>query len=409
MRVALVAVGSEMLGGGRRDTNGDWLLDLLERHGASVGVRAIVEDDAETLAALLGALASSHQAIILSGGLGPTEDDRTREALSRALGRPLRRDRDLEGRLERAYRSRGYRFGPEQARQADLPVGSSALENRFGSAPGIRARLGETTVLALPGVPAELRGIAADVLPALLAGRKRAFARRTLKIAGRTESGVDAAVRDLYDGPGRRVTILASSGIVELLLRTEGASLEEATESLESLEAALRERLGDDLFGRDEESLAAAVGASLAARRETVGTAESCTGGLLGGALTEIPGASRWYRGGIVAYADAVKTKLVGVDPALLGAEGAVSASVARALSRGAREATGADWGIGITGIAGPGGGTDAKPVGLVHVAVTGPRGESGREVRLPGDRALVRARTVSLALDLLRRALREG
>lgn len=408
MRVALVAVGSEMLGGGRRDTNGDWLLDLLERHGASVGVRAIVEDDARTLAALLGALASTHQAIVLSGGLGPTEDDRTREALSLALGRPLKRDRDLEGRLEAAYRSRGYRFGPEQARQADLPEGSSALENRFGSAPGIRSRLGETTLLALPGVPAELRGIAADVLPALLAGRTRAFARRTLKIAGRTESGVDAAVRDLYDAPGRRVTILASSGIVELLLRTEGPSFEEATESLESLEAALRERLGDDLFGRDEETLAAAVGASLAARGETVGTAESCTGGLLGGALTEIPGASRWYRGGVVAYADELKTRLAGVDPALLGEEGAVSASVARALSRGAREATGADWGIGITGIAGPGGGTDAKPVGLVHVAVTGPGGETELERRLPGDRALVRARTVSLALDLLRRALRE-
>lgn len=409
MRVALVAVGSEMLGGGRRDTNGDWLLDLVERLGATVGVRAIVEDDAKILASLIGALAPSHEAVVLSGGLGPTEDDRTRDALSLAIGRPLRRDLDLARRLESAFRARGYRFGPEQARQADLPEGASTIENRFGSAPGIRARLGETTILALPGVPAELRGMAAEALPALLAGGKGAFARRTLKIAGRTESGVDAAVRDLYDAPGRRVTILASSGIVELLLRTEGTTLGDARASLEALEAAMRDRLGDDLFGRDEESLAAAVGAALGARGETVGTAESCTGGLLGGALTEIPGSSAWYRGGIVAYADAVKTRLAGVDPAELEAHGAVSAPVARALARGAREATGADWGIGVTGVAGPGGGTETKPVGLVHVAVEGPGGGTEREGRLPGDRALVRARTVSLALDLLRRALREG
>ncbi len=406
MRVAIVAVGSELLGGERRDTNGDWIVERIERAGGRVDLRVLCADDAGLLRSVVEAAAQTHDLLVLTGGLGPTEDDRTREALSAALGRPLVRDSAVEETIERAFRSRGYRFRASHARQAMRPEGTRGIENPVGSAPGIGARLGACEIVALPGVPAELRAMFDAAIVPLLATTRGRVARRTLKVAGRTESSVDEALADLYRRPGVDVTILASSGIVELRLRAEGKDEGEASAILAGVDAEMTSRLGDDLFGRDDETLASAVGRLLRDAGRTVAVAESCTGGGIGAAMTSVPGSSAWFRGGAVVYADDLKTAIVGVPAGTIAREGAVSATVARLLAEGARERFGSDYGIGATGIAGPTGGSPEKPVGLVFVAVAGGGETRVREMRLPGDRELVRARAVHAACDELRRVL---
>lgn len=260
---------------------------------------------------------------------------------------------------------------------------------------------------ALPGVPAEMRAMYVATVGQEVARIGRGLlARRTLHVAGRAESWVDERLRDLYDLPNTQTTILASSGTVELLLTARGTDAGEAARRLADLEAPMRARLGDDVFGTDDETLASVTGRALASRGLTVAVAESCTGGLLGGAITDVPGSSAWFRGGIIAYADDVKTGPLGVDPELVRREGAVSELVARAMARGARRALRADYALAITGIAGPDGGTAKKPVGTVHVALDDGGDGAVRFLDWPGDRTLVRRRAVAAALDLLRRTL---
>jgi len=246
----------------------------------------------------------------------------------------------------------------------------------------------------------------ASVAPRLAVLGGGALARTTLRIAGRPESWVDDLVRDLYGRPGTETTILSSAGTVELLLTARGPDAAGARARLAELAGTMRARLGDDLYGADGETLATVVSRLLATRGATLATAESCTGGLLGGALTEVAGSSAWFRGGVVCYADDLKTSLALVSEEVLSEHGAVSEPVARALAAGARRVCSADFGLGITGIAGPQGGTAEKPVGTVHVALAD-AGE-GRAVKLdwPGDRDLIRRRAVTVALDLLRRRL---
>jgi nicotinamide-nucleotide amidase len=310
-------------------------------------------------------------------------------------------------RIEALFTMRGRTVGPRQALQADRPRGASWIDNPLGSAPGFWLERAARVLAALPGVPAEMMAMFdASVAPRLLAASGRALARTTLRIAGRPESYVDDLVRDLYATPHTETTILASAGSVELLLTARGTGRDEARARLAALADAMRARLGLDLFGADDDTLPAVVGRLLAARGASVATAESCTGGLLGGALTEVPGSSAWYRGGLVCYADDLKVALARVPDELVRVHGAVSEPVARALASGARDVCGADFGIGITGVAGPDGGTADKPVGTVHLAVAD--GGSGRAVKLdwPGNRALIRRRAVTIALDLLRRRL---
>jgi nicotinamide-nucleotide amidase len=404
----LIAVGSELLRFGRRDGNGDWLQERLAQVGIEVLGRALVDDDAGRIASQVSAAAGRADLVVLTGGLGPTEDDRTREALAAWWGRPLVRD----GALLVELRARFARFGrtpsPAQERQADLPEGARALDNPVGSAPGLLLSRGGVDVIALPGVPAEMRAMAeAHVLPL---GRQRAggtsLRTRMLHVSGRLESEVDAAVADLYAGEGTVVTILAGAGEVHLGLRAEGPRPEVAEGRLQSLDAALRARLGRDVYGADQDTLASVTGAALAGAGQTLAVAESCTAGLLAAQITAVPGASAWFRGGLVVYANDLKTSLAGVAEDLLRAHGAVSAAVAEALAAGARERLDAHWGLGVTGIAGPDGGTADKPVGLVFVALSGPAGGKVRRLHLPGDRDLVRRRAAAVALDVLRRAL---
>jgi len=339
--------------------------------------------------------------------LGPTEDDRTREALALALDAPLTRDRVMAERIAALFAAHGRVAGPRQARQADRPYGMAWIDNPLGSAPGMLLERDSGLLAALPGIPAEMRAMFdASVAPGLAARSRGALARTTLRIAGRPESFVEDLLRDLYDREGTETTILASSGSVELVLTARGTDAAEARARCEALAGAMRARLGIDVYGADDESLAVVVSRLLVARGATVALAESCTGGLLGAALTDVPGSSAWFRGGLLCYANDLKTSLAGVPDEMLRAHGAVSEPVARALAAGARSVCSADFGLGVTGVAGPAGGTADKPVGTVHVALAD-AGE-GRAVRLdwPGDRALIRRRAVTVALDLLRRRL---
>ena len=409
MDAELIAVGSELLEPGFRDTNSAWLSERLLRAGATVRQVTLVGDDAGRIADLVARSLDRADVLLLTGGLGPTADDRTREGVARALGVALELDDAAAAAILAFLRGRGREATPEQLAQALRPSGSRTLRNPVGTAPGLLAEREGRLVAALPGVPAEMRGMFLEsVEPILLARRGRAVRRRILKIAGRTESSVDAQVRDLYRAEGAEVTILAKSSGIQLVLRVEGRDDAEAASRLEALDRAFAARLGPDLYGRDDESLASVVGRALAAAGQTVATAESCTAGLLSAALTAIPGSSEWFRGGIVAYANDLKSTLAGVREGTLSSRGAVSEETAEELAQGARGRCAATWGLGVTGIAGPGGGTDAKPVGLVWLGVAGPRGSRATRHRLGGDRDLVRARSVTLALDLLRREMRD-
>jgi nicotinamide-nucleotide amidase len=407
MNAVVVAIGSELLRPARRETNGDWLIARLYDLGIEASWRAAIGDDVLRIAHVVREALSDGEIVVLTGGLGPTEDDRTREAIATALDAPLTRDPAMADRIAALFTARGRVPGPRQARQAERPRGMAWIDNPLGSAPGLLLERDSGLLAALPGVPAEMRAMFdASVAPLIAAFSPRALARTTLRVAGRPESFVDELVRDLYDTDGTETTILASAGSVELLLTARGATASDARERLATLAHAMRARLGIDLYGVDDESLAVVVSRLLVAQGATVAVAESCTGGLLGGALTDVPGSSACFRGGLVCYADDLKTSLAGVPEALLRAHGAVSEPVARALAAGARSSCSATFGLGVTGIAGPGGGTTGKPVGTVHVALADEG--LGRAVKLdwPGDRDLIRRRAVTVALDLLRRRL---
>jgi competence/damage-inducible protein CinA-like protein len=409
VNAVVIAVGSELLFPGRRDTNAEWLIERLLSLGTTTSWRAAVEDDVDRIAALVRQASESAPLVVVTGGLGPTEDDRTREGLAQALGVALERDPAMVARIERLFASRGRPASRSQARQADRPAGATWIENPLGSAPGLVHEKGGRIVAALPGVPAEMKAMFDGEIAPRLAGESVGLVSRTLRVAGRPESWVDERLRDLYGTPGTQSTILASSGTIELVLTARGRDRGAAAERLAGLEAEIRSRLGRDLFGADGDTLASVVGDLLVRSGRTIAVAESCTGGLLGGALTEVPGSSRWFRGGLVCYANDLKTRLAGVDEAVLRVHGAVSETVARALAAGARRACGADYGVAVTGVAGPDGGSAEKPVGTVHIALDD--GAEGRAMRLdwPGDRSLIRRRAVAVALDLVRRRLLDG
>ena len=408
MNATLIAVGSELLRFGRHDSNGDWITERLQRLGVEVVGRTLVGDDQARTAAAIGVAVVSADIVVVTGGLGPTEDDRTREALAQALGVALERDERRVARLREFFDRRGRAFEPEQEKQADRPAGAEWIDNPLGIAPGILYRGESSLVIALPGVPAEMKRMFDDTVAPLIgqsgAGR---LARRVLKIGGRFESSVDAQVRDLYDTPGVEVTILTSNEGIELHLLAGGDDAGQARARIDGLDRAFSERLGQDLYGRDDETLAEVTGRMLVQRGASVATAESCTAGMLSATVTAVAGSSRWFRGGLVVYSDDLKVSLAGVPSDLLGARGAVSEEVARCLARGARRRCGADYGVGITGVAGPGGGTTEKPVGLVHVAIAEDDQQTEHwMLQLTGGRDLVRRRTVVFALDRLRRTL---
>lgn len=408
-RAVIIAIGSEMLSPLRSDTNSLWITARLEEVGIRVERKSIVGDDPARIVAELDAASAAAPLIFTTGGLGPTADDMTVAAVATWLGAALRRDAAFVSKIRARFEARGIRMPSVNEKQADFIVGARVLENPRGTAPGFWASGRGIEIVILPGVPGEMREIMeGSVLPEL---RGRAggtvLRRRVLRIGGTGESAVEELVTPVYEKwKEHPVTILASSGEVQLHLAVREAP-ERAEEILAAMERDFRQVLGHRLFGRDEEELAAAVGNLLREKGKTLALAESCTGGMICALVTDVAGSSDYFLGGVVSYANEAKERLLGVSEETLRLHGAVSEQGAREMARGARERFGADLAAAVTGIAGPGGGSDEKPVGTVFFALARrDGGELARKRSFVGDRAMVR-RTASLAaLEMVRRDL---
>src|SRR5690349_3219419 len=348
---AIIAAGSEMLGPIRLDTNSLKITAALERFAVPVVRKSIVGDSLADLVAEIRYAADRADLLIITGGLGPTEDDLTREALAEAFGLSMEIDESIIRTIEARFAARGWTMPEVNKRQANVFVGHATLKNERGTAPGFHLQPNGKDVWVFPGVPHELEWMVATYLRPWLEERSggRERHRRVLKIAGLTESGVEEKLAPYYAAhAGELVTILASGGQIEIHLSGE------SRDDIATREKEIAEIFTERLFGFDDDSLESVVGRLLTERGQTLATAESCTGGLLGSRITDIPGSSAYYLGGVVSYTAAAKTNFVGVDPALIREHGEVSEAVAIALATGVRDRFGATWGVGITGIAGP-------------------------------------------------------
>lgn len=413
MRAAVVAVGDELLLGDIVNSNAAWLGAELAAVGARVVHSAMVGDDVARIVTAIRRAFDDADVVLLTGGLGPTSDDVTREAVAAVAGVALRRDPALEQLLRRRFEAYGMTMPEAVLSQADVPDGAAALDNPVGTAPGLRVELGYGLLFALPGPPHELAAVARGAVLAELASRSGTVVlTRTLHCAGMGESHVAELVESAISLPvGVRLAYLAGGAVVRVRLTTSAPTEAQADEVLAPLVATLANVLGEAVFGRDGDSLAAVVLRRLKSAGATVAVAESLTGGLLSAALTDPPGSSAAFRGGLLVYATDLKASLAGVPTDVLAQFGAVSPEAAEALAVGARNRLGASYGLAVTGVAGPDE-QEGKPVGTVHVAVAGPGGAEGRaavitrSVRLPGDRGRIRLLAVTVALDLLRRSL---
>ncbi|CAA9355651.1 MAG: ADP-ribose pyrophosphatase of COG1058 family / Nicotinamide-nucleotide amidase [uncultured Frankineae bacterium] len=407
MRSAVVAVGDELLLGDIVNGNAAWLGERLAAAGAPVVHSAMVGDDVGRIVTAVRRALDDADVVLVTGGLGPTSDDLTRDAVAAVAGVPLERRPELEQQLRERFAAYRYEMPLSVLRQADVPRGARPLDNAVGTAPGLRVELGGQLLFALPGPPHELAAVATGGVLAEIATRSGTVAlTRTLHCAGRGESDIAETVeRTVTVPPGVDLAYLAGGAVVRVRLTTVAASEAAADAVLAPLVAALADALGDTVFGRDDDTLAGVVLRRLVAAGATVAVAESLTGGLLGAALTALPGSSAAFRGGLQVYATDLKSSLAGVSEEVLTEHGAVSRPTAQALALGARERLGATYGVGVTGVAGPDE-QEGKPAGTVHVAVAGPDGVRAASVRLPGDRTRVRLLAVTSALDLLRRAL---
>ena len=410
----IIAVGSELLTPERVDTNSLFLTSALNALGVQLRYKVVVGDARDDIGAALLAAAAQADIVVVTGGLGPTDDDVTREAVAAACGMPLEEDADVAAGIRSRFAARGLAMPAINQRQALVPRGAAVLPNPDGSAPGLWIERPEMVCIVLPGPPRELRGMFEAVARTRLAaacGRQGIF-RRVLRVTGRPESYVDEVASPVYSrwlsaSVPISTSVLASRGEVELHLAARAATREDADGALDAATSELAAVLGRDLVSSDGAALEEVVGRLLRAQGRRVAVAESCTGGLIASRLTDVPGSSEYVHAGWVAYHNEAKTALLGVDARLIEAHGAVSEPVARALADGCRKLAGTDYGLGVTGIAGPGGGSSEKPVGTVYVALAGP-GERlrVRRLNLPGDRERVKHFASQAALDLLRRTL---
>jgi nicotinamide-nucleotide amidase len=412
-KAEILAVGSELLTPFRSDTNSLYLTARLNEVGIDVRAKAIVGDDAGDLAALFTQAFDRSDLVVLTGGLGPTADDLTRETVAGVLGLQLDEDADILAGLRQRFASRGVTMPEINRRQAKIPRGATALPNVKGTAPGLWIESAGRIVVLLPGPPRELESIFEHhVQPRLatLTGA-RGVRRRVLKITGRPESQVEEIAHPVYSKMAEwRVaidtTILASPGQIELHLSARADSPADSDLILEEGVEQLAGALGDIVFSTDGRNLPDVVGDLLRTQGARVAAAESCTGGMVLARLTDVPGSSEWVVGGVTAYADEVKVAQLGVPASLIEEHGAVSEPVAAAMADGVRERLGADVAVSVTGIAGPSGGTATKPVGTVCIAVTNGTEARERTFRFVGDRQMVRQQATQAALEMLRRLL---
>ncbi len=407
LSVEILATGDELLTGQVVDTNSAWLMGRLWDLGLMVRRTTAVGDDRRDLGEALREISARADVVVMSGGLGPTEDDLTAECVAAAMGVPL----EVHAPTLQAIRDRFARLGraltPNNEKQARVPRGATVIPNRFGTAPGFIAPLGRGEVVCLPGGPVEFQGLCQEVVLPRLAGRLAEVpAARLVKLFGVPESHADHQMRPLMDDPENRDVRFGYRAHWPEIHVKWTVTGPDAPARADRLLARVREIFGESIWGEGKEELPALVVAGLVARGERLAVAESCTGGLVAELLTGVPGASAVFDLGVVAYANAAKGQ-VGVPEALIAAHGAVSEPVARALAEGVRARAGSSWGLGITGIAGPSGGTPQKPVGTVHLALAGPGGTSHWWRKYPGDRERIRRFAAFEALNQLRLALR--
>jgi nicotinamide-nucleotide amidase len=405
---ACLAVGSELLGERRLDSNSLTITRTLARYGVAVEEKRVVGDSVERLAAAIRELFDRHDVVVITGGLGPTADDITRDAVADALDRKIEPSAEVESWIRSRYDELGRRMPGICLTMARVVAGSEALRNNRGSAPGMMIEDGDHVLAVFPGVPWEMEEMLERDLEPRIAQMCPGFRKtsRTLLLGGVVESDTEEKIQHLYGVFGREnITILASYGVLRLVLSAEGEEVQ-AVRRLDEMEAAFREVLGDEVAGVDVSGLPEVVLEILRRKRQTLAVAESCTGGLMAAHLTDVPGASDVFVGGVVSYSNEAKEQLIDVPHGTLVEHGAVSEEVARAMAEGVRARLGSDWGAGITGIAGPTGGTEEKPVGLVHWAVGGPDGVWAEHRVFLGNRSIVRVWSLNSALDLLRRRL---
>ena len=410
----VVAVGSELLGSSRLDTNSLFIAERLTSLGIVLQAKAVVGDDRDAIAALSAGALSRADLVILTGGLGPTDDDLTREAIAQLTGRPLDEDPSIVAAIDARFARRGMRMPDVNRRQAQVLRGATVLDNPNGSAPGQWLEHEGRLIVLLPGPPRELRPMFISLCEGPLqarAARERVY-RTSLFVTGRSESHVEETVQPLYSRwrtlePRIDTTILASPGQVELHLSTSSADPDAGRTLLARASQELADALGRDVFSTDGRTMEEVVGALLRDKGLTIAAAESCTGGLLMARLTDTPGSSAYVVGGVVSYSNDVKTGALHVPDDLLRAHGAVSEPVAIALAEGVKSLTSAKIALSITGIAGPDGGTPEKPVGTVVIAMVDDAGSAKvRTIRFIGDRAMVRFQATQAALEMVRRLL---
>ena len=412
MKAEIICVGTELLLGHVLNTNASFISQKLASVGIGTYYQTTVGDNPGRLSEALKLAVLRSDLVITSGGLGPTVDDITLKTIADALGRKMRFEPAIYSVIERAFAKRGFGNPPAEARkQAFIPFGSMWLKNGHGTAPGVMIEDKAAVIIALPGPPRELEPMLDnEVIPRL---KERGYAQggiimtRTVRVTGEAEIFVNNRIKDLLSMSGdTTVGIYVQLGQVEVKITTKAACEKTALKNLDKVEKVLRKRLKSQIFGVDGETLESALGGLLARKRKTIAVAESCTGGLVSDRITNVPGSSDYFKAAIVAYSNDIKTGTLGVNPAMLRKNGAVSADVAAAMARGARKLGNADIAIGITGIAGPDGGSDKKPVGLVYISVASGKKVTTQKFTFRGSRKENKWLASTAALDMVRRRL---
>jgi nicotinamide-nucleotide amidase len=408
MQIEIVTIGNEVLAGRTVDTNFVFLARALETASVLVGWHTTVGDQGERIADALRLALERADAVVATGGLGPTPDDLTRKAVSTLLGRPLQLDERVREHIHERARRTGRKLSPAAESQALIPLGAEAWPNALGTAPGILIVHRGKPLILLPGVPAEMEALAvAFVVPYLRERTGRLVETFTLRTAGAYETWLHQKIGQMpQEWPGASLAYLPSYFGVDLRVTVAGADPAAVRESATRAYDQLRKKVQAVVYAEGTQGIEEVVGEALVAKGWRLAAAESCTGGLLARRITDVPGSSRYFERGYVTYSNESKVELVGVKPADLEAHGAVSAPVAEQLARGARERAKVDVGVGITGVAGPDGGSEEKPVGTVFIAVSSPVGEVVRAYRFMGTRRTIRERAAQTALDLVRRSL---
>jgi competence/damage-inducible protein CinA-like protein len=407
LKAEIIAIGSELLTPYRTDTNSLWLTERLNSVGINVHQKIIVGDEEEWLEEAIRDALRRSDLIISTGGLGPTEDDITRKVFARVTGRQLRLDYEILERIRHRLTSRGFQMTPNNERQALVPTAATPLANPNGTAPGLRMEQDGKLIVLLPGPPRENQPMFDTyVMPELeKLSRGGRISKRVLKVTGMGESMLDDKIAPIYKPyTNPTTTILFTDADVELHLTATAESASRAEALVDELADELEEAIGDNCYSTRGEQLEEVIGLRLRLKQYTLATAESCTGGLVAERLTRVPGASDYFVGSIVSYTDEVKMRLLGVSAEMLERHGAVSGEVAEAMARGIKERSGATIGVSVTGVAGPGGGTQAVPVGTVYVGLADDVTSTNRRLNLLGDRHLIRWRASTIALDMVRR-----